>query len=90
MRGSEQILPGREPIGSTSVDENWDSLADWYVALVRGGSAMHEFSRDILLSEVPNILSDTPVLDVGCGKVWPHGHWPLAARALPGWIRWHG
>lgn len=48
--------------------ETWDSIADWYSALVRGGSAMHEFSRDILLSAVPPTLTGARVLDVGCGE----------------------
>ena len=48
--------------------ETWDSIADWYAALVRGGSAMHEFSRDILLSVLPPTLPGGHVLDVGCGE----------------------
>ena len=48
--------------------ETWDSIADWYAALVRDGSAMHEFSRDILLSAVPPTLTEVHVLDVGCGE----------------------
>ena len=43
--------------------ETWDSIADWYAALVRGGSAMHEFSRDILLSVLP-------LLSVGLSRVY--------------------
>jgi ubiquinone/menaquinone biosynthesis C-methylase UbiE len=50
------------------VAETWDSIADWYAALVRGGSAMHEFSRDILLSVLPPTLTGVHVLDVGCGE----------------------
>jgi ubiquinone/menaquinone biosynthesis C-methylase UbiE len=50
------------------VDEDWDSIADWYAALVREGSAMHEFSRDILLVEVPADLTNTCALDLGCGE----------------------
>jgi len=50
------------------VAETWDSIADWYAALVRGGSAMHEFSRDILLSVLPPTLTGGHVLDVGCGE----------------------
>lgn len=48
--------------------ETWDSIADWYTALVRDGSAMHEFSRGILLSAVPPTLTENCVLDVGCGE----------------------
>ena len=48
--------------------ETWDSIADWYAALVRGGSAMHEFSRDILLSVLPPTLPGGHVFDVGCGE----------------------
>jgi len=51
-----------------SVAETWDSIADWYAVLVRGGSAMHEFSRDILLSVLPPTLTGGHVLDVGCGE----------------------
>jgi len=50
------------------VAETWDSIADWYAVLVRGGSAMHEFSRDILLSVLPPTLTGGHVLDVGCGE----------------------
>lgn len=48
--------------------ETWDSIADWYAALVRDGSAMHEFSRNILLSVLPPTLTGVHVLDVGCGE----------------------
>jgi ubiquinone/menaquinone biosynthesis C-methylase UbiE len=50
------------------VDENWDSIADWYADLVRSGSSMHQFSRDILLKVLPDNLSGLDVLDVGCGE----------------------
>lgn len=50
------------------VDENWDSIADWYAALVRDGSPMHTFSRDILLSVLPLTLTGAVVLDIGCGE----------------------
>jgi ubiquinone/menaquinone biosynthesis C-methylase UbiE len=50
------------------VDENWDSIADWYAALVRDGSPMHGFSRDILLSALPLTLEGIHVLDIGCGE----------------------
>lgn len=48
--------------------ETWDSIADWYTHLVRDSSAMHEFSRDILLSVLPPTLTGLHVLDVGCGE----------------------
>jgi ubiquinone/menaquinone biosynthesis C-methylase UbiE len=50
------------------VDENWDSIADWYAEFVRGGSAMHQFSRDILINALPDNLSGLYILDVGCGE----------------------
>jgi len=50
------------------VDQTWDSIADWYATLVRDGSAMHDFSRDILLSVLPPTLAHAHVLDVGCGE----------------------
>jgi 2-polyprenyl-3-methyl-5-hydroxy-6-metoxy-1,4-benzoquinol methylase len=50
------------------VDENWDSIGDWYAQLVRGGSAMHRFSRDILLEALPANLFGLDILDVGCGE----------------------
>jgi ubiquinone/menaquinone biosynthesis C-methylase UbiE len=56
------------PYAEVPVDENWDSIADWYAALVRDGSPMHRFSRDILLSALPPNLAGLNVLDVGCGE----------------------
>ena len=50
------------------VDENWDSIADWYASLVRDGSPMHSFSRDILLSVLPANLAGLNALDIGCGE----------------------
>jgi ubiquinone/menaquinone biosynthesis C-methylase UbiE len=50
------------------VNENWDSIAEWYAALVRDGSPMHRFARDILLSALPPTLTGMDVLDVGCGE----------------------
>ena len=61
--------------------ETWSSIADWYAALLRQGSAMHEFSRDILLSVVPLELNGNRVLDVGCGEGLQPGHWRLAAAS---------
>lgn len=57
------------------MDETWDSIAEWYTSLVRDGSAMHEFSRDILLSLLPQQLAGLHVLDLGCGE-------GIVARAL--------
>jgi ubiquinone/menaquinone biosynthesis C-methylase UbiE len=50
------------------VDDDWDSIADWYAELIRGGSTMHQFSRDILLNALPDNLVGLHVLDVGCGE----------------------
>lgn len=50
------------------MNESWDSIAEWYAALVRGGSPMHRFARDILLSALPLTLTGMDVLDVGCGE----------------------
>lgn len=50
------------------MDETWDSIAEWYTRLVRDGSAMHEFSCDILLSLLPQQLAGFDVLDLGCGE----------------------
>lgn len=50
------------------VDENWESIADWYADLVRGGSSMHQFSCDILLKALPDNLSGRDILDIGCGE----------------------
>ncbi len=48
--------------------ETWDSIADWYAGRLRAGSALHEFSREILLGCLPGELSGERVLDVGCGE----------------------
>lgn len=50
------------------MSESWDSIAEWYAAFVRGGSPMHRFARDILLSALPPTLTGLDVLDVGCGE----------------------
>ncbi|MET0454815.1 MAG: class I SAM-dependent methyltransferase [Mycobacterium sp.] len=50
------------------MDETWDGIAEWYTRLVRDGSAMHEFSRDILLALLPQQLAGSSVLDLGCGE----------------------
>jgi len=50
------------------VEEDWDGIAEWYVELVRGGSVMHRFARDILLKALPVNLIGFGVLDVGCGE----------------------
>lgn len=50
------------------MEADWDGIADWYSELVRGGSAMHQFSRDILLSALPDSMLGLDVLDVGCGE----------------------
>jgi len=66
--GTPSSRAGHGRYAEGSVAETWDSIADWYAALVRGGSAMHEFSRDILLSVLPPTLTGGHVLDVGCGE----------------------
>jgi ubiquinone/menaquinone biosynthesis C-methylase UbiE len=48
--------------------EDWESIGDWYAQLVRSGSAMHRFSRDILLEALPANLFGFDLLDVGCGE----------------------
>ena len=50
------------------MDEDWDGIAEWYAELVRGGSAMHRFSRDILLKALPANVIGLDVVDVGCGE----------------------
>src|SRR6185503_6751944 len=66
--GTPSSCAGYGRYAEGSVAETWDSIADWYAVLVRGGSAMHEFSRDILLSVLPPTLTGGHVLDVGCGE----------------------
>jgi ubiquinone/menaquinone biosynthesis C-methylase UbiE len=66
--GTPSSRAGHGRYAEGSVAETWDSIADWYAALVRGGSAMHEFSRDILLSVLPPTLPGGHVFDVGCGE----------------------
>ncbi|WP_181799249.1 class I SAM-dependent methyltransferase [Kitasatospora acidiphila] len=48
--------------------DTWDSIADWYVDLLRAGSALNDFNRDILLDQLPADLTDQRVLDLGCGE----------------------
>lgn len=50
------------------MEADWNGIADWYADLVRGGSAMHQFSRDILLNALPDRMPSFDVLDVGCGE----------------------
>jgi SAM-dependent methyltransferase len=50
------------------VEADWGSIADWYAELVHGGSAMHQFSRGILLNALPDRMSGLDVLDVGRGE----------------------
>ncbi|MDO3401376.1 methyltransferase domain-containing protein [Mycolicibacterium neoaurum] len=50
------------------MDETWNSIADWYTELVRDGSPMHQFARDILLAVLPDSLAGLTVLDIGCGE----------------------
>ncbi|MEY9946646.1 class I SAM-dependent methyltransferase [Kitasatospora sp. GAS1066B] len=55
--------------------DTWDTIADWYAQLLRNGSALNEFSRDILLDQLPDDPAGRRVLDVGCGE-------GIATRAL--------
>lgn len=48
--------------------DTWDSIADWYTELVRHGSPMHQFARDILLAALPDNLTGLQILDIGCGE----------------------
>ncbi|MFD8726337.1 class I SAM-dependent methyltransferase [Streptomyces sp. NPDC059629] len=48
--------------------DTWNTIADWYAERLRTGSAMHEFSRDILLDCLPVELSGQRILDIGCGE----------------------
>ncbi|MFE4371693.1 class I SAM-dependent methyltransferase [Streptomyces sp. NPDC056835] len=48
--------------------DSWDTIADWYAELLRSGSAMHDFARDILLDRLPELLAGQRVLDLGCGE----------------------
>lgn len=49
------------------MEADWNGIADWYAELVRGGSAMHQFSRDILINALSDV-SGLEVLDMGCGE----------------------
>ncbi|WP_169316970.1 class I SAM-dependent methyltransferase [Actinacidiphila oryziradicis] len=48
--------------------DSWNTIADWYAELLRAGSAMHDFARDILLDRLPDDLGDQRILDLGCGE----------------------
>jgi SAM-dependent methyltransferase len=48
--------------------DSWDAIADWYAALVRAGSAMHDFARDAVLDCLPGDLEGQRVVDLGCGE----------------------
>jgi SAM-dependent methyltransferase len=39
-----------------------------HTELLRAGSAMHDFARDILLDRLPDDLADQRILDLGCGE----------------------
>ncbi|WP_371794209.1 class I SAM-dependent methyltransferase [Streptomyces sp. NBC_01718] len=48
--------------------DSWDTIADWYAELLRSGSAIHDFGRNILLDYLPTVLAGQRVLDLGCGE----------------------
>ncbi|MEY9872104.1 ubiquinone/menaquinone biosynthesis C-methylase UbiE [Streptacidiphilus sp. MAP12-33] len=50
------------------MSDSWDTIADWYADLLRAGSALNDFSRDVLLDQLPEVLSGHHVLDLGCGE----------------------
>jgi SAM-dependent methyltransferase len=50
------------------MNDNWETIADWYAERLRAGSAMHEFARDILLAALPSDLRGVRVVDLGCGE----------------------
>ncbi|MEV5508917.1 class I SAM-dependent methyltransferase [Streptomyces orinoci] len=50
------------------MSDSWDTIADWYAALLRAGSAMHDFNREVLLEHLPEELGGHRVLDLGCGE----------------------
>jgi len=65
------------------VEDDWDGIAEWYAELVRGGSAMHRFSRDVLLKALPVSVIGLDVLDVGCGEgIVTRGLAGLGARVV--------
>jgi ubiquinone/menaquinone biosynthesis C-methylase UbiE len=55
-------------------DPTWESIADWYAALLAAGSPIHQWALRALLAELPAIQGQ-PLLDLGCGE-------GLVARAL--------
>lgn len=48
--------------------DTWDTIADWYAELLRTGSALNDFNRDVLLDQLPDALTAQCVLDLGCGE----------------------
>jgi ubiquinone/menaquinone biosynthesis C-methylase UbiE len=50
------------------VEDNWDTIADWYAAQLNTGSPMHDFARDALLAALPQDMSGARVVDLGCGE----------------------
>ncbi|WP_042416885.1 class I SAM-dependent methyltransferase [Streptacidiphilus anmyonensis] len=48
--------------------DSWDTIADWYAGLLRAGSALNDFNRDVLLGLLPDVLDGCRVLDLGCGE----------------------
>ncbi|GIF45796.1 methyltransferase family protein [Asanoa ferruginea] len=50
------------------MEENWDTIADWYASQLSTGSPMHGFARDVLLAALPQDMSGARVVDLGCGE----------------------
>lgn len=65
-RAPSPVAAGRYAPGGMA--DTWDTIADWYAEHLRGGSALHEFARDVLLTALPADLSGVGVVDLGCGE----------------------
>lgn len=70
--------------------DSWDTIADWYAELLRSGSAIHDFGRNILLDYLPTVLAGQRVLDLGCGEESSPALWPPAGHQYSVSTRHHG